>query len=91
MLWYAISFRTCQNDVLSVLPKGSQHDVERRTRCLKATISSSVRVSALAMTGIKLTLVCRRRMNSMSICFNLFTMHITLFHETRGKEAGVST
>jgi hypothetical protein len=36
------------------------------TRDLKAAISSSVRVSALAMTGIRLTLVWSRRMTSMS-------------------------
>ena len=36
------------------------------TRCLKAAISSSVRVSDLAMTGIRLTLVCRRRITSTS-------------------------
>lgn len=36
------------------------------TRRLKAVISSSVRVSDLAMTGIRLTLVCRRFMTSMS-------------------------
>ena len=36
------------------------------TRALKSATSSSVMVSALAMTGIKLTLVCKRRMNSIS-------------------------
>lgn len=41
------------------------------TRSLKSAISSSFMVSALAMTGIRLTLLCSRRMNSMSICFNL--------------------
>ena len=33
---------------------------------LKLRTSSSVNVSALAMTGIRLTLVCRRRITSMS-------------------------
>ena len=40
--------------------------VEKLTRSLNAETSSSVRVSALAITGIRLTLVCRRRMTSMS-------------------------
>jgi TctA family transporter len=39
---------------------------KEHTRCLKRATSSSVKVSALAMTGIKLTLVCRRRITSMS-------------------------
>lgn len=38
----------------------------RLTLALKAAISSSVRVSDLAMTGIKLTLVWRRFMTSIS-------------------------
>lgn len=42
------------------------------TRALKSAISSSVKVSALAMMGIKLTLVWSLRMNSMSICLRLF-------------------
>lgn len=41
------------------------------TRRLKLATSSSVKVSALAMIGIKLTLVCNLRMNSISICFRL--------------------
>lgn len=43
---------------------------EQLTLALKAVISSSVRVSDLAMTGIRLTLVCRRFMTSMSRGFN---------------------
>lgn len=41
------------------------------TLCLNKVISSSVRVSALAMTGMRLTLVCNRRMNSISIGLRL--------------------
>ena len=41
------------------------------TRALKSAISSSVKVSALAMMGIKLTLVWSLRINSISICFKL--------------------
>ena len=41
------------------------------TRSLNSAISSSVIVSALAITGIKLTLVWSLRINSMSICFKL--------------------
>lgn len=42
------------------------------TRRLKFATSSSVKVSALAMIGIKLTLVWSLRMNSISICFRLW-------------------
>jgi hypothetical protein len=45
---------------------GPRRAYRERTRCLKALISSSVMVSAFAMTGMMLTLECRRRMNSMS-------------------------
>lgn len=38
---------------------------------LNSTTSSSVNVSALAMTGMRLTLVCSRRMNSISIGLRL--------------------
>jgi len=44
----------------------------RLTLALKSTISSSVSVSAFAMTGIRFTRVCKRRMNSMSSCFRLW-------------------
>lgn len=43
---------------------------KERTLSLKSMTSSSVKVSDLAMTGIKLTLVCRRRMTWMSSSFN---------------------
>lgn len=39
----------------------------KRTRVLKSAISSSVIVSALAITGMRLTRVCKRDMNSISI------------------------
>jgi hypothetical protein len=42
------------------------------TRALKSRSSSSVMVSALAITGIRLTFSCRRRINSMSTCFKLW-------------------
>jgi hypothetical protein len=42
-----------------------------RTRSLKTATSSSVRVSALAITGMRLTLVWRRFMNSMSMGLSL--------------------
>lgn len=45
-------------------------DVVVRTLCLNAKISSSVRVSALAMTGMRFTLVCNRRITSMSKGFS---------------------
>jgi hypothetical protein len=45
-------------------------DVER-TRCLNSVTSSSVKVSALAMTGIKLTFVCNCRINSTSMGLRL--------------------
>lgn len=44
----------------------SERESQKLTRCLKRATSSSVKVSALAMTGIKLTLVCRRRITSIS-------------------------
>lgn len=43
----------------------------RRTRALNCTISSSVSVSLLAMTGIRLTRRWRRRMKAMSIGLSL--------------------
>jgi hypothetical protein len=43
--------------------------IVKHTLALKAMISSSVIVSALAITGIKLTLVCSLRMTSMSSGF----------------------
>jgi hypothetical protein len=43
-----------------------QQERTKLTLALKAATSSSVRVSALAITGIRLTLVCRRFMTSMS-------------------------
>lgn len=51
--------------------KNKEENSMARTRCLKVVTSSSVNVSALAMTGIKLTLVWSLRMNSMSIGFSL--------------------
>lgn len=54
---------------LAVESKSSERG--KRTRALKAVISSSVRVSDLAMMGIRLTFWCRRRMNSMSIGLSL--------------------
>jgi hypothetical protein len=45
-------------------------------------------VSAFAITGIKLTLVWSRRMNSTSICFKLYiTRHRRYITETRLKGA----
>jgi hypothetical protein len=44
------------------------------TLALKSAISSSVNVSAFAMTGIRFTRVCKRRMNSISSCFRLKRM-----------------
>ena len=50
----------------------ASYDLKYFTLSLNSAISSSVMVSALAITGIKLTLVWSLRMNSMSICFNLY-------------------
>lgn len=41
------------------------------TRSLNSATSSSVRVSALAMMGMRLTFVCSLRMNSISSCLSL--------------------
>jgi hypothetical protein len=49
---------------VSIEPKGGFQ--KKHTRCLKRVTSSSVKVSALAITGIRLTLVCRRRITSIS-------------------------
>jgi len=46
-------------------------DETELTLALKALISSSVRVSLFAMTGMRLTFWCRRRMNSMSMGLRL--------------------
>jgi len=51
---------------------------DQLTRCLKSTTSSSVKVSDFAMTGIKLTLVCNRRINSTSIGLSLGLDYISL-------------
>lgn len=61
-------------DVVQDLGGRSQNSLAihtKRTRRLKRMTSSSVNVSDLAMTGIRLTLVCRRFMNSTSIGFSL--------------------
>jgi hypothetical protein len=61
----------CQNLVLcecNGLPHGDVH--RSLTLALKAVTSSSVRVSDLAITGIRLTLVWRRFMTSISKGFS---------------------
>lgn len=59
-----MSFKICQRKVSSRVARATKVAL---TLCLKATISSSVKVSALAITGIRLTLRCSLRMNSISI------------------------
>ena len=54
-----------------------QSDVRQLTLALNSATSSSVRVSALAMTGMRLTLVCSRRMNSISRGFRLRDTFVT--------------
>lgn len=65
------------------------------TLALNSATSSSVKVSALAMTGIRLTFVCSRRINSISsgfrLCDNFVTgmlRHINKNILTRDQSAG---
>ena len=62
-----------------------QSDVHQLTLALNSATSSSVRVSALAITGIRLTLVCSRRMNSISRGFRLRDAFVTDMYATSMK------
>ena len=62
-----------------------ESDVHRLTLALNSATSSSVRVSALAITGIRLTLVCSRRMNSISRGFRLCDTFVTDMYATSMK------
>jgi hypothetical protein len=61
------------------------------TCSLNSAISSSVIVSALAITGIKLTFVWSRRLNSMSICFKCRVSNEPPRLEAQGRNSRVSS
>ncbi len=71
--WWSISLRICRGGGVSLAPTPTLNLIKhgQRTLRLKATISSSVIVSDLAMTGMRLTRACKRFMNSMSIGLSL--------------------
>jgi len=60
----------------------------RLTRCLNKVTSSSVKVSDLAITGIKLTLVCSRLMNSTSIGLSLPSVPVRWFDGSGSRVTG---
>jgi hypothetical protein len=53
---------------------------EKLTLCLNNPTSSSVNVSAFAITGMRLTFVCSRRINSTSIGLSLCTVSLDVPH-----------